>query len=125
MPHSCGRKADTRRKNMKIGFTAQGTGWDSPIESRFGRTPYLLCYDEQTEEIVSYDNREMEQTAHGAGPMTAQRLIKMGAEVLLTGNGPGGNADSVLRAGNIKVITGASGMSVSEAYAAWKGGRLP
>ena len=109
---------------MKIGFTAQGTDWDSQMESRFGRTPYLLCYDEQADELVSYDNRQIEQTAHGAGPMTAQQLIKMGAEVLLTGNGPGGNADSVLKAGNVKVITGASGMSVRGAYESWKEGKL-
>lgn len=109
---------------MKIGFTAQGTDWDSQMESRFGRTPYLLCYDEQTDELESYDNREIEQTAHGAGPMTAQRLIKMGAEVLVTGNGPGGNADAVLRAGQVNVITGTAGMSVREAYTAWKEGRL-
>jgi predicted Fe-Mo cluster-binding NifX family protein len=124
MLRSCSIRADTRRKSMKIGFTAQGTDWDSQMESRFGRTPYLLCYDEQTEELESYDNREIEQTAHGAGPMTAQRLIKMGAELLVTGNGPGGNADAVLRAGHVNVITGAAGMSVREAYTAWKEGRL-
>jgi predicted Fe-Mo cluster-binding NifX family protein len=94
------------------------------MEPRFGRTEFLLCYNEDTKELVSYDNRAIEQTAHGAGPKTAQQLLQMGAQVLITGNGPGGNADSVLKTGGIKVYTGAGGMSVTQAYEAWKAGSL-
>ncbi|MCD8480257.1 MAG: hypothetical protein LRZ88_08550 [Candidatus Cloacimonetes bacterium] len=32
---------------MKIVFTASGEGWDARIDPRFGRTDYILVYDEK------------------------------------------------------------------------------
>ena len=32
---------------MKIAFTSKGTNWDSMIDPRFGRTEFLLVYDEE------------------------------------------------------------------------------
>ena len=109
---------------MKIAFTTQETGWDSLIDPRFGRTRFLLCYDEENDELLSYDNRAIEQEAHGAGPKTAQRLFEMDPDVLITGNGPGGNAAIVLDNAEIEIYTGAGEMSVREAYNAFKNNRL-
>ncbi len=83
---------------MKLIFTTQGTDWDSPMDPRFGRTPYFFMYDEESAEILTHDNTAIDQEAHGAGPKTAQKLAEMGAEILITGNGPGGNAAVVLQA---------------------------
>ena len=109
---------------MKIAFTTKGTEWDSPMDPRFGRTEYLFIYDEESGRVETFDNRAIEGEAHGAGPKTSQKLAEYEAEVLITGNGPGGNAASVLQQVGVKVYTGAGDMTVKEAYEAWKNGEL-
>lgn len=109
---------------MKIAFTTKGTTWDSPMDSRFGRADYLLFYDEEKNELSAIDNTDVSQVAHGAGPRTAQRLLEKKPAVLITGNGPGGNAATVLIQSGIKVITGAGNMTVKQAYDAYKKGEL-
>lgn len=109
---------------MKLIFTAQGTEWDSPMDPRFGRTPYFFVYDEESAEILTHDNTAIDQEAHGAGPKTAQKLAELGAEVLITGNGPGGNAAAVLQATGTRIFVGAGAMTVREAYEAYKQGAL-
>lgn len=37
-------------------------------------------------------NNQINEQGHGAGPLAAQKLMELGADVLLTGNGPGGKA---------------------------------
>jgi predicted Fe-Mo cluster-binding NifX family protein len=51
---------------MKIAFTSSGDTWESKIDPRFGRTDYILLYDEETETLTSTDNREIQAVAHGA-----------------------------------------------------------
>lgn len=109
---------------MKIAFTTNGTGWDSKMDPRFGRTEFILIYDEEKERLESYDNRAIENEAHGAGPKTAQKLFELGAEVLITGNGPGGNAATVLERMGTKVVIGAGNMTVREAFDAYKNNKL-
>ncbi len=109
---------------MKIAFTTQETGWDSLIDPRFGRTRFLLCYDEEKDELTSIDNRAIEEEAHGAGPKTAQKLFEMNPHILITGNGPGGNAAIVLDNAKIEIYTGAGEMTVKEAYNAYKNNQL-
>ena len=109
---------------MKIIFTSKGTEWDSPMDPRFGRTEYFFIYDEDSKKIETYDNRAIENEAHGAGPKTAQKLAEYEADILITGNGPGGNAAAVLQQVGIKVVTGAGDMTVKEAYDAFKNGAL-
>lgn len=110
---------------MKIAFTAKGTGWDAQIDPRFGRTDYIVVFDEDSGELSVTDNREVEGIAHGAGPQTAQKLFELAPDVLITGNGPGGNAASVLRKAETKIFAGAGDMTLKQAYDAWKEGRLP
>lgn len=109
---------------MKIVFTAKGADMDAAMDPRFGRTEYFIILDEESGNVESYDNRAIEQQAHGAGPRTAQKLGEYGASVLVTGNGPGGNAASVLQTLGVKVFVGAANMSVREAYGAYKAGEL-
>ena len=109
---------------MKIAFTTKGVFWDSVMDSRFGRTEYLLVYDDETKELTNFDNRLISNEAHGAGPKTAQKLYELGPDILITGNGPGGNAASVINQAGIKVFIGASEMSVKEAYEKYKKDKL-
>lgn len=109
---------------MKIAFTSTGKSWDDRIDPRFGRTDYLLVYDDNTEELSVHDNREIHSVAHGAGPKTAQKLSGLGATVLITGNGPGGNAHNILSRMNLQVFIGAGNMTIREAYQAYLNNQL-
>ena len=105
---------------MKIAFTSKGKDWLSPMDARFGRTEYISVYDNETDSFEFFDNREIENQAHGAGPQTAQKLFDLKPDILITGNGPGGNADTVLKKAGIKIFVGAGDMTVIEAYDAFK-----
>ena len=109
---------------MKIAFTAKGTGWDSPIDPRLGRTEYILLYDEDKDELSVTDNREIEGVAHGAGPKTAQLLFDINPDVLITGNGPGDNAAVVLKQIPMNIYVGAGELTVKTALEAYKNNEL-
>lgn len=109
---------------MKIAFTTKGGDWDSMMDPRFGRSEFLLVFDEEENKFTNFDNRNVAKEAHGAGPQTAQNLFNLGPDVLITGNGPGGNAAAVLEKANIKIYTGAGQMTVKEAYDAYKNNEL-
>ena len=105
---------------MKIAFTTKSKGWDSAMDPRFGRTQFVLLYDEEKDELSHYDNRDMAKDAHGAGPKMAQKLFELNPGVLITGNGPGGNAAAVLEKTGIVIIAGAKDMTAKEAYDKFK-----
>ena len=109
---------------MKIAFTAKGTDSESMMDPRFGRTEFILVLDEEKNEYTSFDNREIDGVAHGAGPQTARKLFEIKPDVLITGNGPGGNAATALSQSKIKIYTGAGSMTVAEAYEAFRQGKL-
>ena len=109
---------------MSIVFTTQGTDWDSPMDPRFGRTQFFFVFDEDTGNFKTVDNSAAGQEAHGAGPRTAQKLAELGATALITGNGPGGNAASVLKTIGIEVYIGAGKMTVKEALEAYQNDKL-
>ena len=109
---------------MKIAFTTKGINWDSMMDPRFGRTEYFLVFDDEKNELTSFDNRAVNNEAHGAGPKTAQKLFELKANVLITGNGPGGNAGTVLEKTGVKIFVGAGEMTVKEAFDAYKRNEL-
>jgi predicted Fe-Mo cluster-binding NifX family protein len=109
---------------MKIAFTTKGETWDAAMDPRFGRTEFLLLFDDQNDKLEVFDNRSIAEQAHGAGTKTAQKLFEMNPDVLITGNGPGGNASMVLEKSGIKIYAGAGQMSVKEAFEAFKKGTL-
>ena len=109
---------------MKIAFTTKGIAWNAEMDPRFGRTEYILVYDDIKNEFSHFDNRDIANQAHGAGPQTAQKLFELNPDILITGNGPGGNAAAVLKKSGIKVYIGAGEMNVKEALNAYKNGVL-
>jgi predicted Fe-Mo cluster-binding NifX family protein len=109
---------------MKIAFTAKGGDWDSAMDPRFGRTEFILVLDAGTNVLSTIDNRGIAEDAHGAGPQTAQKLFDLNPDVLITGNGPGGNAATVLEKTGVKIYIGAGDMNVREAYQAYLDGKL-
>ncbi len=109
---------------MKIAFTSKGPAWDSPMDERFGRTDYLVILDDQSMELTAVSNQDSQAVAHGAGPKTAQKLFDLAPDVLITGNGPGGNAAAVLNRMKIKIYTGAGGLTIRSAYEQFKHNQL-
>ena len=101
---------------MRIAFTAMGIYWDSIMDSRFGRAELIIIYDEEKNVFEHYDNKHIKNEIRGAGSKTAQKLIELNPDVLLTGNDPGGNAVSIINHADIKVFIGAGDMTVKEAY---------
>ena len=109
---------------MKIAFTAKGSEWDSQMDPRFGRTEFIVVFDTETKELTSFDNRAIENEAHGAGPKTSQKLFELGANILITGNGPGGNAATVLEKAKIEIFLATGLMTVKEAFQEYNSNNL-
>ena len=109
---------------MKIAFTTKGNEWDSKMDPRFGRTEYILVYDDKEDKFDSYDNKETWILVHGAEPATAQKLFDIHPDILITGNGLGGNAAHVLEKSGVKIYIGAGDMTVQQAFEAFEHNEL-
>ncbi|MEN6501598.1 MAG: NifB/NifX family molybdenum-iron cluster-binding protein, partial [Tenuifilaceae bacterium] len=66
---------------MRIAFTSTGKSWDSIIDSRFGRTEYIVIFDEETKTLELVDNSAVKNEAHGAGTATAQKMYEVKPDV--------------------------------------------
>jgi predicted Fe-Mo cluster-binding NifX family protein len=109
---------------MKILFTSTGQDWDSIIDPRFGRAEYLVLFDEETKALLVTDNSAVKNEAHGAGTATAQKMYELKPDILITGNGPGGNAATALSNLNLKIFINAHEMSLKQAYEHYIDGKL-
>lgn len=87
---------------MILLISSQGQNLESPIESRFGRCPWLIKYDTETKESQALPNPGGRQSG-GAGVAAAQFVIDQAADAVISGDfGP--NAASALGASNITMI---------------------
>ncbi len=109
---------------MKIAFSSKEKSWDAPMDARFGRSAFFTIYNDVDDALTYYDNSSVINEAHGAGPKAAQTLFELGVKVLITGNGPGGNAAAVIDKAGIEVFVGAGEMTVKEALEAYSAGKL-
>ena len=107
---------------MRIAFTTTGESLEAPLDSRFGRAPRLLVYDQEHESVEVLDNRQNVEAAQGAGIQAAEAVIRSGARVLVTGHcGP--KAFRVLAAAGIQVFT-TQALTVAAALKAFRSGEL-
>lgn len=109
---------------MKIALTATGTTWESHVDPRFGRTEFIVLYDEENDKLTSIDNRAVKNEAHGAGTATAQKMYDLKPDVLITGNGPGDTAAQALKHLKMRIFVDAHDMTLRQAYTAYKKGEL-
>ena len=109
---------------MKIAFTATGNDWDAMIDPRFGRTEYIVVFDDATDELSVTDNSAVKNEAHGAGTATSQKIFELAPDVLITGNGPGDNAARALEKMNMMIFVGAQDLTLKQALAKYKNGEL-
>ncbi|OQX83945.1 MAG: hypothetical protein B6D53_01285 [Candidatus Omnitrophica bacterium 4484_49] len=107
---------------MKICISSTGDNLDAQVDPRFGRCPYLIFYDTDSDKFESIPNSST-MAPSGAGIQAAQLVVNKGAEVVITGNiGP--NAFGVFSSAGISVIAGVSGMSVKDTIEKFKKGEL-
>lgn len=104
---------------MKIAVSSDGATLESNVDPRFGRCPYYIIYDTESDDFKSVENKSG-QAAGGAGIQAAQMISDMNIESVVTGNiGP--NAFRVLSAASIGVYSGATG-SVKDSVEKFKKG---
>jgi predicted Fe-Mo cluster-binding NifX family protein len=98
---------------MKICITAQGATPDARVEERFGRAPYFILMDSETESFEAVAN-PFADGAGGVGPKSAQLVIAHKAGALISGL-VGGNARAVLESAGVALFAYRSGGSVRDA----------
>ena len=87
---------------MIILISSQGQSLESPIEPRFGRSPWLIKYDTDTKESTAFPNPGGRQSG-GAGVAAAQFVIDQAGDTVVSGDfGP--NAQRVLESANITML---------------------
>ena len=92
---------------MKIAVSSAGDSLDDLVDPRFGRCACLLIVDTGTLEFEVIENSG-KNLSGGAGIEAAQRVADRGVSHVLTGYcGP--NAQTVLSAAGIHIITNCSG----------------
>ncbi len=93
---------------MKLAITTQNNSLDSPVDPRFGRTRGFIILDTDNSGYEYVTNETNMNASSGAGIQTAQRVVDLKADAVITGNcGP--KAFAVLNTAGIKVITVSSG----------------
>jgi predicted Fe-Mo cluster-binding NifX family protein len=104
---------------MKVAISSSGTTLQSNVDPRFGRCPYYIIYDTESDSSKYVENKSGQATG-GAGIQAAQMISNMNVESLITGNiGP--NAYRVLSEASIKIYSGATG-SIKDAIEKFKKG---
>lgn len=106
---------------MKIGLSSSGKDLGSSLDLRFGRAPYFIIYDLETNEYETIKNKGA-QASGGAGIAAAQQLIDQSIEAVITSR-VGPNAHELLVDSDIKIYEGES-ISGKELIDSYKKGEL-
>jgi len=107
---------------MKICITSTGDSLEAQVDPRFGRCPYFILYDTDTDNFQAFENSSMTAVS-GAGIQAAQFVVNEGAEIVITGN-VGPNSFGVFNAAGVKIIIGVAGIKVKDAIEKFKKGEL-
>lgn len=107
---------------MKIAIPVDEKNMDTSVCVSFGRTPFFLLYDTDTQKNDFLDNTAAASTG-GAGIKAAQMIVDSKAKALLTPR-CGENAADVLKAADIKIYK-TSGTSAKANIDALIAGTLP
>ncbi len=106
---------------MKVAVASQGPHLDSPVDDRFGRSPYFILADPSSKDHCVLPNPNV-AAAQGAGTRTAQLLGEQGVDAVLVGHiGP--NPLAAFATAGITVYTGIRG-TVDDALEDFLSGRL-
>ncbi len=107
---------------MKIAICSQGESLDAEVDSRFGRCPYFVIVDLDTDRVEATPNPAI-TSGHGAGPKATQHLAKKNVEAVCAHH-VGPNAWSALNACGIAVYTMGVGKIVGDVVGDFREGKL-
>jgi predicted Fe-Mo cluster-binding NifX family protein len=109
---------------MILIISAQNPSLDSPVEGRFGRSPWLVRVDTETGQWTALQNPGPGQSG-GAGVAAAQLIIDQNAHTVISGDfGP--HAAGAFRAAKIEMRLFAAGVAtVRQAVDHLAADRLP
>jgi predicted DNA-binding protein (UPF0251 family)/predicted Fe-Mo cluster-binding NifX family protein len=106
----------------KIAITSIDGTMEGMVDERFGRARKIIVYDLSTGESEILDNQGQENPGQGAGTRVVERLLSLGAHVVITGHlGP--NAFAALEAAKVEAYS-AVNTSVRDALRRFREGRL-
>jgi predicted Fe-Mo cluster-binding NifX family protein len=84
---------------VKLIISAQNPSLESQVDRRFGRSPWLVLYDTETNQWEAFQNPGVTQSG-GAGVAAAQFVVDQNAEVVISGDfGP--NASRAFQTANV------------------------
>ena len=106
---------------MKVLITSQGSSLEAIVDPRFGRAPYFVLVETDSNEVEAVANPYTEAMG-GAGVQAAQLAVEKGVKAVLTGN-VGPNAYDTLQSAGVAVHVGASG-TVGDALKSFQDGNL-
>lgn len=99
---------------MKYVISVREQNLDANVDPRFGRAQMFALYDSKTGSCTWHSNTQNLQAAQGAGIQSAQNVVNLGAEAVITGHcGP--KAFRVLTTAGIKIYNVTSGLTIKEA----------
>lgn len=106
---------------MKIAIPAEGDSLNSEVCISFGRTPYFIVADTESDEFSVIDNKAVSEQS-GAGVKAAQAVADSGAGAVVTFH-CGKNAADVLKAADIKIYKAVKG-TVKDMVQSYNAGKL-
>lgn len=105
---------------MKLCITAAGNGKDAATDAAFGRAPWFILIDTESEAFQAVENTSAQAT-QGAGIAAAQTMSENNVDAVLTGRlGP--KAKAALEASGINMYEGLGQSSVAEALQQFQAG---
>ena len=108
--------------HMRIAVPASGQTVNDPMDTRFGRAPYIIFYNPDTGETTNMTNPYAGESG-GVGPRLVQLLVQNQVTHLIAPR-IGGNAETALVAAGIAVFLWEGPGSVSSALELFKTGKL-
>ncbi len=107
---------------MKIAITSTSDVPGCQVDSRFGRAPWIMIFDSQSDSWEPVSNDEAAKAGHGAGVSLAEIIARKGVDAVITGScGP--KAMQALGAAGIPVFLG-DARPVHEALRCYNEGTL-
>ena len=106
---------------MKVAIPADDKSMNKGICKSFGRAPYFLVYDTETDESAFFENQAATSRG-GAGIKAGQAVVDTGVQALLTPR-CGENAANVLQTANVKIYKTIND-SLKDNIEAFKAGKL-
>ena len=107
---------------MRIALTATDNNSESMLDQRFGRAKYFIIFDTEKNEYSFVNNKQNLNAEQGAGIQSAQTVVQVDAEAVITGH-TGPKAFNVLNMAGVKIYYSAA-LSVKDALQQFRNGVL-